>query len=80
MLANKYMATSVQKSGVPGVSECLEHISVLTQLIKEAKATKGDLTVLWLDLANTYETVTHKLEDLTLKKYFVPDKVPHMFM
>ena len=72
MLANNYMDTSVQKGGIPGVCGCLEHTSVLTQLIKEAKATKGDLTVLWLDLANAYGTVPHKLVDLTLKKYHVP--------
>ena len=54
MLANKNMDTSVQNVGVPGVSGCLEHTSVLTQLIKKAKATNGDLTVLWLDLANAY--------------------------
>ncbi|XP_053391239.1 uncharacterized protein LOC128554051 [Mercenaria mercenaria] len=74
MLANNYMDTSVQKGGVPGVSGCLEHTSVLTQLTKEAKATKGDLTVLWLDIANAYGTVPHKLVDLTLKKYHVPEK------
>jgi len=50
-------------------------VSILfTQLIKEAKATKGDLTVLWLDLANAYGTVPHKLVDLTLKKYHVPEE------
>ena len=75
MLANKNMDTSVQKVGVPGVSGCLEHTNLLTQLIKEAKTTKGDLTVLWLDLANAYGTVPHKLVDLILKKYHVPLEV-----
>ena len=69
-----YMDTSVQKGGVLWVSWCLEHISVLTQLTKEANAQKGDLTVLWLDLSNAYGTVAYKLVDLTLRKYHVPEK------
>ena len=72
MLANQYMDTSVQKGGVPGFSGCLEHTSVLTQRTQEAKTTKGDLIVLWLDLANPYGTVPFKLIDL--KKYCVPEK------
>ena len=63
LLANKYVDTSVQKGGVPGISGCLEHTSVLTQIIKEAKQSKGDLAVIWLDLAKAYGTVPHKLVD-----------------
>ena len=43
------MDTSVQKEGVPGVSECLEYTSVLTQIIKEAKQNRGDLAIIWLN-------------------------------
>ena len=35
-------------------------------------------TVLRLDLANAYGTVPHKLVDLTLKKYHVPERVQQM--
>ncbi|KAJ8356215.1 hypothetical protein SKAU_G00190090 [Synaphobranchus kaupii] len=51
---NGYIDTSVQKGGVSGVPGCLEHTGVVTQLIREARENKGDLTVLWLDLANAY--------------------------
>ncbi|VDH90515.1 Hypothetical predicted protein [Mytilus galloprovincialis] len=54
MLENNYIDTSVQKGGVPGVPGCLEHKSVLIKITQEAKEYKGDLTVLWLDLANAY--------------------------
>ena len=36
-LANGYIDTSIQKGGVPGVSGCLEHTAVVSQLIREAK-------------------------------------------
>ena len=45
---------------IPGVPGCLEHISVLKHLPKEAKTHKRDMTVLWLDLAYVYRTVPYK--------------------
>ncbi|XP_052256427.1 uncharacterized protein LOC127861786 [Dreissena polymorpha] len=56
LLQNKYIDTAVQKGGVSGVSGCIEHTSVITQIIKEARENKGDIAVIWLDLANAYET------------------------
>lgn len=79
-LANNYIDTSVQKGGIPGVSGCIEHTSVLTQLIKESVKNKGDLTVIWLDLANAYGTLPHKLIELTLTKYFIPPVFREMIM
>lgn len=75
MLANNYIDIAVQKGGVPGVSGCLEHTSALTQIIREAKEKKGDLAVLWLDLANAYGSIPHKLVELTLQRYHFPEKV-----
>ena len=49
MLGNQYIDIAVQKGGVPGVSGCIEHTSVLTQIIREAKESKGELAVIWLD-------------------------------
>lgn len=66
-LENSYINTSVQKGGIPGVSGCLEHTGVVTQLIREAREGKGDLTVLWLDLANVYGFIPHKLVELPLQ-------------
>ena len=61
MMANKYVHGYFSAEGqVPGVSGCLEHISVLTQLPKETNAHKRDMTVLWLDLAYVYRTVPYK--------------------
>ena len=43
LLRNNYMDIAVQKGGIPGISGCVEHTSVLTQIIQEAKENKGDL-------------------------------------
>ncbi len=54
---------------------CLEHTGVVTQLIREARENKGNLSVPWLDLANAYGSISHKLVQLTLTKHHVPTRV-----
>ena len=75
MLSNRYLDTSVQKGRAPGVSGCVDHTSVLTQLIREAREDKGNLTVIWLDLSNAYGSIPHKVVQETLRRYYVPTKV-----
>jgi hypothetical protein len=72
---NQYVDTSVQKGGVPGFSGCVEHTSCITQLIREARMNNKDLTVVWLDLANAYGSIPHKLIEVALHHYHIPDHV-----
>ena len=74
-LANQYIDTTVQKGGVPDISGCLEHTSVISQMIREAKAGKKDLVVTWLDLANAYGSIPHHIIMESLKNTHVPEKV-----
>lgn len=80
LLSNRYIDTSVQKGGIPGVPGCLEHTGVVTQLIREARESGGDLAVLWLDLTNAYGSIPHKLVEVVLEKYHVPQKVKHLIL
>jgi len=73
LLRNSYIDTLVQKGGIPKILECLEHTSVVTQLIREAQENKGDLVVLWLDLANAYGSIPHKLVEEALNRHRIPD-------
>ena len=75
LTSNQYIDTSVQKGGVPGFSGCVEHTSALSQIIREAKVNQKDLTVVWLDLANAYGSIPHKLIETALKHYHIPDHV-----
>ena len=54
---------------------CLEHTSVISQIIHEAKVNNKDLTVIWLDLANAYGSIPHKLIDEALKHYYIPEHI-----
>ena len=78
--SNNYIDTSVQKGGISGVPGCLEHTGVVTQLIREARENKGDLTVLWLDLANAYGSIPHKLVQTTMTKHHVPHHVADLIL
>ena len=73
MISNKYIDVSIQKGGIPGFSGCIEHTSVISQLIRETKERRGDLTCVWLDLANAYGSIPHQLIDTAMKHYHIPD-------
>ena len=75
LLRNKFIDESIQKGGIPGVSGCLEHTAILSQLITEAKRRKLDLVVTWLDIANAYGSIPHKLIILALRRAHVPEDV-----
>ena len=80
LLENDYLDTSVQKGGVPGMSGCLEHTGVVTQLIREARTNKGNLAVLWLDLTNAYGSIPHKLVETALIKHHIPEGIRNLIM
>ena len=48
---------------------------MVTQLVREARESKGDLVVLWLDLKNAYGSIPHQLVEQTLQKCQVPEKL-----
>lgn len=57
---NHYINTSVQKAGIPGFSGCLEHTNMRHQ-IQAARKDEKDINVVFLDLANAFESVPHSL-------------------
>ncbi|KAI4901999.1 hypothetical protein NFI96_003045 [Prochilodus magdalenae] len=77
---NKYIDTTVQKGGIPGVPGCLEHTGVVTLLIRQAREGNGDLSVLWLDLANAYGSIPHKLVEITLARHHIPHKIKDLVL
>lgn len=74
-MENSYIDTSVQKGGIPGVSGCLSHHSRVFQLIREVRKGKGNLTILWLELANVYGFIPHNFVELVLQRHHVPTKI-----
>ena len=75
---NKYVDTSLQKGGIPGSPGCLEHTSIISQLILEAKESKGDLTVIWLDLADAYGSIPCDLINAAMEHDHIPQHIRGM--
>ncbi|GFO24652.1 reverse transcriptase [Plakobranchus ocellatus] len=75
---NGYINTSIQKGGIPGVSGCLEHATMIWEAIQRAKLEKLNLDVIWLDLANAYGSVPHEMIQLDLRMYHVPEVIQVM--
>ncbi|GFO10130.1 reverse transcriptase [Plakobranchus ocellatus] len=75
---NGYLNTSVQKGGIPGISGCLEHATMIWDAIQRVKPQKLNLDVVWLDLANAYGSVRHKMIQLALRMYHVPEVIQVM--
>ena len=75
VLSNKYVDTSIQKGGVPGVPGCIEHSSMIWEAIQRAKKRRLSLYVVWLDLANACGSVPHQLIWKTLETHHVPRHV-----
>ena len=80
LLKNGYIDTSVQKAGVPGFPGCVEHCAMIWHTIQEARLNKEDLSVVWLDLANAYGSVPHKLIEFSLEFFHVPEKLQMYLM
>ena len=47
---------------------------------KKQKQIKGNLTVLWLDLKNVFESIPHKLVEVALERYHFPDRISDLIL
>ncbi|GFN73755.1 reverse transcriptase [Plakobranchus ocellatus] len=75
---NGYIDTSVQKGGIPGISGCLEHATIIWEAIQRAKSEKLNIDVIWLDLASAYGSVLHEMIQLALIVYHVLEVIQVM--
>ena len=58
---NKIIDNSIQKGCIEKIPGCWEHLSMVWHALKEARAKKSNLAVIWLDTANAYGSIPHKL-------------------
>ena len=68
---NKFIDNSIQKGCMDKIPGCWEHLSKVWHTLKEARAKKSNLAVIWLDIANAYGPISHKLIVFALQRYGV---------
>ena len=75
---NKIINKSIQKGCMEKVPGCWEHISMVWAALKEAKSKNLSLATIWLDIANAYGSIPHKLIIFALHRYRVSPKWIHL--
>ena len=75
---NKFINKSIQKGFMEKVPGCSEHISMVWAALKEAKSKNFSLALIWLDIANAYGSIPHKLITFALFRYGVSPKWIHL--
>ena len=56
-----YIKRPVQKAFLPGMAGCIEHATMVAEMLKDAKERQRQLCTIWLDLANAYGSVRHSM-------------------
>ncbi|MGY8822248.1 MAG: reverse transcriptase domain-containing protein [Pseudomonadales bacterium] len=74
IIGNKLISSSIQKGCMEKVPGVWEHISMVWSSLSEARERKENLSVIWLDVANAYGSIPHKLIFFALRRYGVPEK------
>ena len=65
---NKFI-NSIQKGCMEKIPGYSEHLWMAWHALKEARAQKSNLAVLWLDNANAYGSIPHKVIVFALHRY-----------
>ena len=68
---NKFINSSIQKGVMKRIPGCWEHLPMVWHALKETRAQKSNLAIIWLDIANAYGSIAHKLIVFALHSYSV---------
>ena len=71
---NKFVNTSIQKGCIEKIPGCWEHMSMVWSALKEARQNKSSVANIWLDIANAYGSIPHRLIFFALERYGVDNK------
>ena len=75
LVKNEFIRTATQKGFLSGVPGCLEHAFTLYEALRNAKESRKQIVVAWIDLANAYGSVRHNLIQFALNWYHVPHSI-----
>ena len=70
---NKFINSSIQKGCMEKVPGCWEHMSMVWSALNEARTKKSNVATIWLDIANAYGSIPHRLIFFALRRYGVPE-------
>ena len=65
MVANKYLDPAAQKAFMDGVNGCVEHVTVIQEIIQNATHNHKTVHITWFDLEDAFGSVSHMLIPIT---------------
>ena len=75
MTGNKYLDPTAQKAYLDGVNGCVEHITVVQEIIDHAVNSKKTAHITWFDLEDAFGSLNHELIPYVFKYYNIPNKI-----
>ena len=75
MVANKYLDPVAQKAYVEGINGCVEHVTVVQEIIQHAKLNHKTVHITWFDLEDAFGSVCHVLIPFVMKHYYIPTQI-----
>jgi hypothetical protein len=75
MVNNKYLDPVAQKAYIEGVNGCVEHITVVQEIIQHAKHNKKTVHMTWFDLEDAFGSVSHMLIPIVMTYYHLPSQI-----
>ena len=61
MVSNKYLDPIAQKAYIEGINGCIEHVTVIQEIIEDAKHNNKTVHITWFDLEDAFGSVSHML-------------------
>ena len=75
MVAINYLDPIAQKAYVEGINGCVEHVTVVQEIIQHAKSNHKTVHFTWFDLEDAFGSVSHTLILFVMNYYFLPQQI-----
>ena len=75
MVANKYLDPAAQKAYIEGINGCVEHVTVVQEVIQHAKHNHKTVHITWFDLEDAFGSVAHMLIPIVMNYYNIPTQI-----
>ena len=75
MVANKYLDPAAQKAYMNGINGCVEHVTVIQEIIQNAKHNHKTVHITWFDLEDAFGSVSHMLIPIVMNYYSLPTQI-----
>ena len=75
MIANKYLDPTGQKAYIDGVNGCVEHITMVQEIIDNATNNKKSAHLTWFDLEDAFGSLSHDIISYVFEYYNIPKEI-----